>query len=120
MRVTPKINDIPTETRNRNIPTLRPLITWTVMSGPLVIQGKRPVRASTPAAGRYFFFSAAAARSLATSSQLLMRSLPWVSSMLARTGRPCAFILTTPTHWGGMACMSQPRMMTLPHGKSIS
>src|SRR6266850_3626684 len=38
MRVTPKISDIPTETRNRNIPTLRPLSTCTVTSGPLVIQ----------------------------------------------------------------------------------
>src|SRR6185436_2754096 len=38
MRVTPKISDMPTETRNRNMPTLRPLITCTVTSGPLVIQ----------------------------------------------------------------------------------
>src|SRR5262245_5724046 len=38
MRVTPKISDIPTDTRNRSMPTLRPLITCTAMSGPLVIQ----------------------------------------------------------------------------------
>src|ERR1700674_4927242 len=43
MRVTPKISDIPTETRNRNIPTLRPLSTCTVTSGPLVIQANEPV-----------------------------------------------------------------------------
>src|SRR5215831_19077280 len=45
MRVTPKISDMPTDTRNRSIPTLRPLITCTVMSGPLVIQGKSAVMA---------------------------------------------------------------------------
>src|SRR5712692_474996 len=43
MRVTPKISDIPTETRNRNIPTLRPLSTCTVTSGPFVIQANEPV-----------------------------------------------------------------------------
>src|SRR5262249_23054799 len=43
MRVTPKISDMHTDTRNRSIPTLRPLITCTVMSGPLVIQGKSEV-----------------------------------------------------------------------------
>src|SRR5215468_5951327 len=47
MRVTPKISDIPTEIRNRNIPTLRPLRICTVTSGPLVIQGKRLVTRST-------------------------------------------------------------------------
>src|SRR5229473_1231937 len=47
MRMTPKINDMPTETRNRSIATLRPLITCTVMSGPLVIQGKTFVMKST-------------------------------------------------------------------------
>src|SRR5262245_60037442 len=46
MRVTPKISDIPTETRNRNIPTLSPLITCTAMSGPLVSHGKRCVTTS--------------------------------------------------------------------------
>ena len=113
MRVTPKISDIPTETRNRSMPTLRPLITCTVMSGPLVIQ-------DTAALTPYFFFSAAAARILATSSQLRITSLPCVSSMSPSTGLPWAFIFTTPVHWGGMACMSQPRMITLPHGNSIS
>src|SRR5712691_12003886 len=43
MRVTPKISDIPTETRNRNMPTLRPLSTCTVTSGPFVIQANEPV-----------------------------------------------------------------------------
>src|SRR5947208_857319 len=43
MRVTPKISDIPTETRKRNIPTLRPLSTCTVTSGPFVIQANEPV-----------------------------------------------------------------------------
>src|SRR6266852_8423061 len=43
MRVTPKISDIPTETRNRNMPTLRPLSTCTVTSGPLVTQANEPV-----------------------------------------------------------------------------
>src|SRR6516225_10016422 len=52
MRVTPKISDIPTDTRNRSIPTLRPLITCTVMSGPLVIQGKRAVMALLLLLGR--------------------------------------------------------------------
>src|SRR5688500_12520739 len=47
MRITPKIRDIPTETRNRNIPTLSPLITCTAMRGPFVIQGNRPVMKST-------------------------------------------------------------------------
>src|SRR5262249_48477481 len=68
----------------------------------------------------YFFFSAAAARSFVTSSQLFTSSLPWTSSMSPSTGLPWAFILIVPIHWGGMACWSQPRMMTLPHGKSIS
>src|SRR5712692_2601627 len=43
MRVTPKISDIPTETRNRNMPTLRPLSTCTVTSGPFVIQANELV-----------------------------------------------------------------------------
>src|SRR5438552_7984565 len=43
MRVTPKISDIPTETRNRNMPTLRPLSTCTVTSGPFVTQANEPV-----------------------------------------------------------------------------
>src|SRR5882724_10249662 len=47
MRVTPKMSDIPTETRKRNMATDSPLITWTTMSGPLVIQGNRLVTAST-------------------------------------------------------------------------
>src|SRR5262249_39210768 len=53
MRVTPKISDMPTDTRNRSIPTLRPLITCTVMSGPLVIQGKRSVMALLLLLGRH-------------------------------------------------------------------
>src|SRR5262245_49367834 len=52
MRVTPKISDMPTETRKRSIPTLRPLITCTVMSGPLVIQGKSEVMALLLLLGR--------------------------------------------------------------------
>src|SRR5439155_26902504 len=68
----------------------------------------------------YFFFSAAAGRSLATSWQLLITSLPWTSSTSASTGLPLVFIRTTPIHCGGIACWSQPRMMTLPHGNSIS
>ena len=52
--------------------TDNPLITCTAMSGPFVIQGNSPVRAST-----YFFcFAAAAARSSFTSSQLRTTSLP--------------------------------------------
>src|SRR6266850_2251878 len=47
MRVTPKMSDIPTETRKRNMATDSPLITWTTMSGPLVTQGNRLVTAST-------------------------------------------------------------------------
>src|SRR5438046_1741662 len=47
MRVTPKMSDIPTETRKRNMATDSPLITCTAMSGPLVIQGNRLVTAST-------------------------------------------------------------------------
>src|SRR4030095_82161 len=47
MRVTPKMSDIPTETRKRNMATDSPLITWTAMSGPLMIQGNRLVTAST-------------------------------------------------------------------------
>src|SRR5215510_2416207 len=53
MRVTPKISDMPTDTRNRSIPTLRPLITCTVMSGPLVIQGKSEVMALLLLLGRH-------------------------------------------------------------------
>src|SRR5262249_25045547 len=67
-----------------------------------------------------YLFLAAAARSCATSSQLLMRSLPWISSMSATIGLPSSPIFTTPTHCGGIACWSQPRMMTVPRGNSIS
>src|SRR5215471_607577 len=52
MRVTPKISDMPTDTKNRSIPTLSPLITCTVMSGPLVIQGKSAVMALLLLLGR--------------------------------------------------------------------
>ena len=108
------------------MPTESPLISCTMMSGPFVIQGNSAVIVSTLGPGallsrRYFFcLAAAAARSCATSLQPLTMSLPWVSSMSARTGLPWAFIFTTPIHCGGSACWSQPRMMTFPHGKSIS
>src|SRR5262249_20988496 len=135
MRVTPKISDMPTETRNRNIPTLNPLITWTTMSGPLVIHGRRLVIISTVGLGvgggtgvlrrparphEGYLFLVAASRSCATSSQLLTRSLPWDSSMSATIGLPSSPIITTPAHCGAIACWSQPRMITVPHGNSIS
>src|SRR5262249_37705063 len=135
MRVTPKISDMPTETRNRNIPTLNPLITWTTMSGPLVIHGRRLVIISTVGLGvgggtgvlrrparphEGYLFLVAAARSCATSSQLFTSSLPWISSTSATIGLPSSPIFTTPAHCGAIACWSQPRMITLPHGNSIS
>src|SRR5262249_18476325 len=61
-------------------------------------------RGSCPESVAYFFVAAAAARSFATSSQLFTTSRPWISSTSALTGLPCAFILTTPTHCGGIAC----------------
>src|SRR5262245_3846134 len=56
MRVTPKISDMPTESRNRNMPTLSPLITCTAMSGPSVIHGKRLVVISASFVSRKTLF----------------------------------------------------------------
>src|SRR5215472_5993760 len=99
MRVTPKISDMPTDTRNRSIPTLRPLITCTVMSGPLVIQGKSEVMALLLLLGRH---RPELGDLVAALDDVLAVDLLDV----AQAGLPCAFILTTPVHWGGMACMS--------------